>query len=198
VTDSNPVELAEDVAVLTQRTAILKVISDFTKHAYDESRRKMAQVLNRGDRLVARSPLDGSKLGPVYMTDPKPECVITDKQALTDWVVENYPALTETGYEISGTDSEVIGVLFEHAPHLLRQVRRITADDMRELRAASITLGQPVGPGMELDIPGIEVKDIPGVVTCKPVDTAFQSVMDLYRAGRLALDGTVTPAIEEA
>lgn len=183
---------------LITKTAILKVISEFTKDSYDEHRAKAAGLLGKGDRKIARSPLDGSKLGAVYVTDPKPQCRITDQQALTDWMVENYVELTETGYEVIGSEKELIDVLFEHAPHLLRQIRRVKADDMRELRAAAITLGQPIGPGSETDIPGIEVSTPDGVVTCKPADTAFQSVMDLHRAGRLQLDGTVLPAIEEA
>jgi hypothetical protein len=183
---------------LIQKVAILKVISEFTKSLYDEHREKASAVMGQGDRTIARSPLDKSKLGTVYVTDPKPQCRITDQAALTDWMIEHYPELTETGYEICGSDREVIDVLFEHAPQLLRQIRRVTADDMRELRAAAVTLGQPIGPGSEVDVPGIEVTIPPGVVTCKPTDTAFQSVMDLHRAGRLQLDGTVLPAIEEA
>lgn len=191
MTDTNPPD------VITQ-TAILKVISEFTMDQYNEHRAKVAAELGEGDRKIARSPLDGSKLGAVYVTDPKPVCRITDQAALTDWMVERYPELTETGYEISGSDKEVVDVLFEHAPHLIRQIRRVKADDMRELRAAAVTLGQPIGPGSETDIPGIEVDTPDGVVTCKPTETAWQSVMDLYRAGRLQLDGTVLPAIEEA
>lgn len=183
---------------LIQRTAILKTISDFTKQRYDEHRANAAVILTQGDRLIARSPLDSSKLGAVYMTDPKPQCRITDETALTDWMVEHYPELTESGYEVIGSETEVVAVLFEHAPHLLRQIRRVKADDMRQLRAAAITLGQPIGPGSEADMPGMEVHTPEGVVTCKPADTAFQSVMDLHRAGRLQLDGTVLPALEEA
>lgn len=189
--------MTDSDADLITRTAILKTISDFTKQRYDEHRAKSAHLLTQGDRLIARSPLDQSKLGAVYRTDPKPQCRVIDQQALTDWMVSHYPELTETGYEVIGSDSEIIAVLFEHAPHLLRQIRRVKVDDMRELRAAAITLGQPIGPGSEVDIPGMEVHTPDGVVTCKPADTAFQSVMDLHRAGRLQLDGTVLPAIEE-
>ena len=183
---------------LVTRVAILKVIADYTKDRYDELRAEAGDAMGQGDRTIARSPLDQSKLGAVYVTDPKPVCRVTDLAALTDWMCEHYPLLTDQGYEICGSDREVIDVLFEHAPHLLRQVRRIKADDMRELKAGAVALGQPMGPGGEADVPGIEVEQPPGVVTCKPTETAFQSVMDLHRAGRLQLDGTVLPAIEEA
>lgn len=183
---------------LVTRVAILKVIADYTKSRYDELRAEAGDAMGQGDRTIARSPLDQSKLGAVYVTDPKPVCRVTDLAALTDWMCEHYPLLTDQGYEICGSDREVIDVLFEHAPHLLRQVRRIKADDMRELKAGAVALGQPMGPGGEADMPGIEVTTPPGVVTCKPTETAFQSVMDLHRANRLLLDGTVLPAIEEA
>jgi hypothetical protein len=183
---------------LVTRVAILKVIADYTKSRYDELRAEAGDVMGQGDRTIARSPLDQSKLGAVYVTDPKPVCRVTDLAALTDWMIGHYPLLTEQGYEICGSDREVIDVLFEHAPHLLRQIRRVKADDMRELKAGAVALGQPMGPGGEADMPGIKVTTPPGVVTCKPTETAFQSVMDLHRAGRLQLDGTVLPAIEEA
>lgn len=181
-----------------QRVAILKAISAYTKERYDAARAEAAKVMGEGDRTIARSPLDNSKLGAVYITDPDPVCRVTDQAVLTDWMIEHYPLLTEQGYEICGSEREVIDVLFEHAPHLLRQVRRIKPDDMRELRAGAVALGQPMGPGGEADVPGIEVERPPGVVACKPADTALHSVMALHRANRLLLDGTVLPAIEEA
>lgn len=180
------------------RTAVLKVISDFTKTAYNDQRVASRLHLAEGDRKIARSPLDGSKLGAVYVTDPKPECHVTDPAALTEWMFEHYPELTETGYEIAGSDAEVIDVLFQHAPHLLRPYRRVRSDDMRELRGNAIALGAPIGPGSEADIPGLEVHHPEGVVTCKPDPGALRAVMDLHKAGRLQLDGTVLPAIEEA
>lgn len=183
---------------LIQRVAILKAISAYTKARYDEARAEAGKVMGDGDRTIARSPLDNSKLGAVYVTDPDPVCRVTDQAALTEWMIEHYPLLTETGYEVCGSDREVIDVLFDHAPHLLRQVRRVKADDMRELRAGAVSLGYPMGPGGEADIPGIEVNRPDGVVACKPVDTAWSSVAALHRAGRLQLDGTVLPAIEEA
>lgn len=180
------------------KAAVLKTISDFTKAKYNEARADLDDTMGKGDRLIARSPLDGSKLGAVYVSDPDPVCRITDEKALTDWMIEHYPELTEQGYEICGSDREVVDVLFEHAPHLLRRIRRVKADDMRELRGNAIATGAPIGPGSEADIPGIAV-DIPdGVVACKPDAGAFAAVMDLWRAGRLELDGTVRPQIEEA
>lgn len=178
------------------KTAALKTISAYTLDQYNEARAQVANVLNKGDRKVVRSPLGDVKVGQVYVTDPTPECVITDRAALTDWLNEHYPATTETGYDVIGSEAEIVDVLFTHAPHLLREVRRINPDHLRELRANCVALGTVIGPGGENDVPGVDVREPDGVVTCKPADTALQAVMDLYRAGRLDLDGTVRPELE--
>lgn len=180
------------------KTAALKVISEYTTDRYNEARAEVAKTLNKGDRKTVRSPLGDVKVGQVWVTDPKPVCAITDRAALTDWLAEHYPATTKTGYEVIGSEPEIVAVLFEHAPHLLREVRAIDPDQLRELRANSIALGAVVGPGGETDVPGISVSEPDGVVTCKPDTQGLQAVMDLYRAGRLDLDGTVRPELEPA
>jgi hypothetical protein len=180
------------------KTAALKVISEFTADRYNDARAEVAKTLNKGDRKTVRSPLGDVKVGQVWVTDPKPVCSITDRAALTDWLQANYPAMTETGYEVIGSEAEIIAVLFEHAPHLLREVRRINTDQLRELKANCVALGQVVGPGGEADVPGLAVSEPDGVVTCKPDTAGFQAVMDLYRAGRLELDGTLRPELEPA
>jgi hypothetical protein len=180
------------------RTAALKVISEFTAARYADARAEVAKTLNKGDRKTVRSPLGDVKVGQVWVTDPKPVCSITDRAALTDWLQAEYPAMTETGYEVIGSEAEIVAVLFEHAPHLLREVRRINPDQLRELKANCVALGQVVGPGGEADVPGLAVSEPDGVVTCKPDAAGFQAVMDLYRAGRLELDGTLRPELEPA
>jgi hypothetical protein len=180
------------------KTAALKVISEFTADRYNDARREVAAELNKGDRKTVRSPIGDVKVGQVWVTDPKPVCSITDRAALTDWLQAEYPAMTETGYEVIGSEAEIVAVLFEHAPHLLREVRRINPDQLRELKANCVALGQVVGPGGEADVPGLAVSEPDGVVTCKPDAAGFQAVMELYRAGRLELDGTIRPELEPA
>lgn len=187
-----------DNADLFLKAAALKVISDYTTDRYNEARDEVAKTLNKGDRKTVRSPLGDVKVGQVWVTDPKPVCTITDRGALTAWLAEHYPATTKTGYEVIGSQPEIVSVLFEHAPHLLREVRTIDPDQLREIRANSIALGVPIGPGGEANMPGIEVKEPDGVVTCKPDTGGLQAVMDLYRAGRLDLDGTIRPELEHA
>lgn len=181
---------------LVLRTAALKVISEFTRARYDEARAELGKELHRGDRLIARSPLDERKIGAVYMTEPKTECRVTDESALKAWMQERYPELCENAYEVIGSEAEVIAVLFEHAPHLLRHSRRVSSEALRELRAACVTLGAVVGPGNEADVPGLELHTPDGVVACRPADSSLQAVLDMHRAGVISLDGTVVSTLE--
>jgi hypothetical protein len=176
---------------LVLRVAALKAIKDFTEAEYDKARGEMAAAMNPGDRLTARSPLDGSKLGAVSMTDPKVTSRVADQAALTDWLFEHYPATVTVGYEVSATDEELRRVLFEHAPHLLRKVRRVDPETVRELRANAVALGAPVGPGGEADVPGLVVESASPTVRCNSTDTALPAVMELIRAERMGIDGVI-------
>lgn len=184
---------------LALKVAALKVLSDRATDAYNRARQEIATTMERGDRLQVRSPIDKTKIGPVYMTDPKPQALVTDERDLLDWYEENHPELVETVLEPSGSDAEINAVLAVHAPHLLREKRRISVAAMRELRARSIDLGQPVGPGGELDVPGLAVATPDGVVACKPdPETALPAVIELYRSGQLDLATVLRPALEAA
>lgn len=176
--------------------AVLKVLSEHTGLRYDEARADAAKTMAQGDRRIVRSPLDGAKLGAVYMTDPSPKLVVTDRAALTDWIETSHPNLMEDGYEVSGSEAEVVNVLFAHAPHLLRPIRRISGAALSALRKECAALGQVIGPAGEADVPGIEIETSEGVVGCRPDPAALAAVQKLFAAGRLTLDGTLRPALE--
>lgn len=183
----------EELAV---KVAALKVVSDFTKARYDEARGEVSAVMAAGDRLMARSPIDGTKIGPVVKTDPKPVAKVVDEAALTEWMGEHYPENVKAGYEIAATDGEIEQVLFEHAPHLLKHRRRIKPEVVAEIKRESAAMGCPIGPGGEVDLPGIAIDTPDPVVSCKPDPvTALAVVQQLFREGRLELDGTVLPAL---
>lgn len=187
---------ANDEMDLAVPVAVLKVLSEHTGQRYDEARADAARTMAQGDRRIVRSPLDGAKLGAVYMTDPTPKLVITDRALLTEWYEQHYPEAMEDGYEVAGSDAEVIDVLFAHAPHLLRTVHRIAGSALSALRKESSALGQVVGPGGELDVPGVEIERSEGTVGCRPDPAALAAVQKLFAAGRLTLDGTLRPALE--
>lgn len=168
------------------RVAALKVVSDYTKECYDLARAEMEQHLAKGDRRMVRTP-DGVKLAAVSMTDPDAKARVVDRPAFERWAAEHYPKQMDRGYEICGSEKEVKAVLFEHAPHLLRETQSAARLEKATL-AASAKLGVPVGPGGEADVPGIEVTHPDGVVACRADEDALAHVIALFRDGRLTLE----------
>lgn len=181
---------------LMLKVAALKVISDFTKEKYDEARAEAAAVLRRGDRRQVYSPLDGSKIGPVSMSDPKVSSVLTDEAALTEWMRQRYPETIESGYKVIGSEAELVSVLFVHAPHLLKHMKRVKRDALMRIHADAVAVGQPIGPSGEADMPGIELQRADPVVSCRPdPDSSVLAVMELIHNQKMLLDGTV-PELE--
>jgi hypothetical protein len=180
------------------RVAALKVVKEFTAEKYDEARVEAAQYQRPGDRKRVVSPFDGTKIGDVQTTDPAPRSIVTDEEGMADWMVANdYEDNVEDVYKVVGGDREIQSVLFAHAPHLLKRVRRVKREVLADLQATALKYGQPVGPGGEMDMPGIEVR--PGVpqVRCVPdPDTALLAVMELIHNQRLLIDGTVPEVTE--
>lgn len=188
--------MSEDEAFL--KVAALKVIKEFTASKYDEARAEAAQYQRPGDRKRVVSPLDGTRIGDVSTTDPSPRSLTTDEQAIADWMMEhNYRDNVETVYEVTGGPREIQSVLFTHAPHLLTRKRRVKRDVLAELHKTALQYGQPVGPGGEMDMPGIEIKPGAPEVRCIPdKNSALLAVMELVHNQRLLLDGTVPEVTE--
>lgn len=182
---------------LALTVTFLKVLSEYMADRYDEERAKQTAGMNRGDRVTARDPRDGSKLSAVTLTDPNTKVTVTSLTELTQWMVDNYVELTESVSRVIGSEAEVKAVLFQHAPELLRSTRRITADALRELKAACATLGQVMGPGGETEVPGLEVTTPDAVLQCRPVEDSLPRLLSLFREGHIEIDGTVRPLLEE-
>jgi hypothetical protein len=181
---------------LAVRVAALKVISDLTSECYNEARAELGKRMQRGDRLMARSPLDGApKIGAVTLSDPKTVAQISDARAFGAWVAENYPDRMERDYEIVGSHQEVAAVLFENAPHLLRPVVKPDPELVKQVRQDSAKLGCPIGPSGEADVPGVVVSTPDGVVACKPDPDALAAVIDLFRADKLTLESLTFPEL---
>jgi hypothetical protein len=184
---------------LVLRVAALKVISEFTAGKYDEARAEIAATMKRGDRSMARSPIDETKIAAVNMSDPKRTVKVTDLDALTEWLTEHYPAAIVSTYKVCGSDEQIRRILFEHAPDMLRKVSGIDPEQLAELKANSLAAGQAVGPGGEADMPGITVETPDAVVSCKPdYETAMPVIRDLMARELLSLDGTIRQALTTA
>jgi hypothetical protein len=176
---------------------VLKILSTHTKDRYEQARIDAAGGLGPGDRKIVRSPLDDTKLGAVYVTDPKPVALLTDEPATVAWLKDHgYRDRVESYYAVTGTDEQVERVLFEHAPHLLARKTKLSQAARQELLTDAVSVGQPVGPGGETDVPGIAIHQGEPVLACKPDPDGLLAVYELVNSGRVLLDGTVRPELE--
>ena len=171
---------------LALTVAKFKALKDFAEDRYDAARAELAARMARGDRLNAIT-VNGVKIGTVSKSDPKPQVRFPDMSALREWVMRHYPERMIGGFDVIGSDEEVIDVLLEHAPHLLREVAKVDPDLVREISPASAKHKQPVGPGGELEIPGVTVDTPEGVLACKPTDEALPEVAAMLQRGEIDL-----------
>lgn len=178
------------------RLGVLKVVSECIKQRYDEARAQAAQEMRRGDRLMARSPLDDRKIGAVSLSDPKPTAKVTSEARLREWIEKHYPESVQPDFEIVGSQEEVIATLYDHAPHLLRKITTADRDLVDRIKKDSTELGAPVGPGGEADVDGIEVTVPNAVVSFRADPDALGVVVEMFRSSRLSFEGLVQPEIE--
>lgn len=179
------------------RMAALKAASNAFSTAYERARKEAATKLARGEKHMPRADPDGPAIATVDMTNPKPSVTITDMAALVQWMATNYAQHVETKYIPDGQASdEIVAVLFAHAPHLLRTERRVNAEVLADMLDRTAKARVPVGPGGELDVPGIKWAMSSAVVRCTPTDDALPEVLGLWRSGRVDLEAAFRPQIE--
>jgi hypothetical protein len=156
----------------------LQVLAARVKQHVDLTKAEFSSSYNDGDKHTFRSPLDDRKLGQVYRTDPEPRWVISDRKALEDHL-RTFPGNLRP--VITGDPSEVLGVLLDHAPHLI--------GDELDPYAVQAALEQSKATGTPA-APGIEKVKSSGALTVKPDAAAAGAIEDLIRAGLLRWDGT--------
>lgn len=179
------------------RVAALKVLKDYVSARYDEARDEMKATLSKGDRLTARSPLNDEKIGAVWLTDPERVASVVDPAALLSWVEMHYPEKVHRPYRVTASAAQIETLLFEHKPEWLVREEKVHPEFVAELLKLAAKVGEAVGPGGEMDVPGVAVKVRDGVVTCRPdKDKALPLVLELHQSGVLSLDGTVRREIE--
>lgn len=87
--------LAAELRAAAEREAVLHVLAEDVKNAYQESRKVTQRLLNDArqaagvERITATLP-DGTELAKVSHRKGSAEARITDAQAFTDWVVDHY------------------------------------------------------------------------------------------------------------
>lgn len=134
-----------------------------------------------GRKETFRSPVDDAKLGQVWRTDPDPEWRITDRNALREHL-ETYPGNVVAHLEVVGDDAEVLAVLDQYAPHLLKEVTNVPEEVFQAALQESRETGQAVAPGIEKVKPG-------GVLVVKPDKDAARAIEGMVRSGYLTWDG---------
>lgn len=175
------------------RLAILSGIADIAKAAVTDQRALAGQVMEPGDAHALRHPVTGAKLARVRMSDPKPAAVVVDRKAVEEWIRANDPAKVQVRQQIApGRDAEVLAVLAKHAPGLVDLVSSVPDYAVEEIVKLSTKAGQPIGPGGELDIPGIEMRTPTGSVSVgEKADDWLDQLRGLVMAGRVGIDGSV-------
>jgi hypothetical protein len=159
---------------------VLAVLEARVKEAKAAARATIEHRYAEGTRTTIRSPLDDSKLGTVYRTDPDPSWQITDRDALARWLGED-PRNVEYVDDIAGTDEQVIEVLREHAPELLARIERVKAEAVNAAVAAAARGEQPM--------PGIERVKPRGSLVVRPDKNAGPAIERMVAAGLLTWDG---------
>lgn len=177
---------------------VLKAVQDIARAAVMPVRTAAQDALENGDRLSVTSPLDGTDIGHVLRTKPKPVAEITDRAALEAWCREHYPALLEQRRGIAPWNmNEALDVLAEHAPHLITVEHDVVPERvMASILAASLAAGAPMGPTGEADVPGVTVERPPGAITVRLADDGLDAVRALFTAGLITVDGTIRPELE--
>lgn len=150
-----------------------------------------------GRRETFRSPVDDTKLGLVYRTDPDPEWRVVDEPALHAHLVndESYwepvaEVLLPSGeVALMSPVDELYQIVAEHAPHLARSATvHLREDVVAELLAESKRVGEPAAPGIEKVKPE-------GALTVRPDKAAGDAISRMVEAGILTWDGR--PALEQ-
>lgn len=160
---------------------VLAVLEQRVKDAKAAARAVIDSRYPDGHRVTVRSPLDDAKLGTVYRTDPDPIWKITDRDALAEHLAQD-PDNLEYVDDIAGSDTQVIEVLREHAPHLLARVERVTDTAVQAAVTASIQAGKPAAPGIERVKPR-------GNLVVRPDKGAHAAIERMVAAGLITWDG---------
>ncbi len=155
-----------------------------------ETEEKLAKAqygtaLSAGVTLRLSSPLDGSPLGSVLRTDPKPDWRVVDERALLEHYAE-YPNLWEPAVYVVmpdgpvkvQPDDEIVRILREHGPHLLIEEQEIPAQVIADALTQSRATGEPAAPGIAQVRPG-------GVVQVRAHKDAAEAVARWVRSGKL-------------
>lgn len=168
------------------RLAALKALKDAVDVAYEAAKSVALEVMDRGDRKVARLP-DETHIGTVTVTNPKAKAAIHDPAAFLDHVKTTRPDEVITYVDATDTDEDLIAWAREHRPHWIREkVRNSYAKHLLDLAEAEGSVAYADG---EIIADGIEVEPRNPWVTMTQSEPQAVAVLDaLDRADLSATD----------
>lgn len=167
------------------RLATLAVVSGATRQLYNDAHSNT--TMEAGSKVTVRSPIDGARIGTVSMSDPDPKARIADERAFAEWAETTYPDDVEWDFQVIGTHEQVATVLYEHAPHLVKRIAKVTPHLKKRVLEDSNYTGVVVGPGGEADVPGVVMDQGVPSLRVSPAKDALPAVLQLVRE-RLPLE----------
>lgn len=170
--------MSDEPLPLEVEAIALAALGKRVKEQENLTRAVIAGDYHAGDKRTFRSPVDGSKLGQVYRTDPNPSWTVTDREALHAFLRAD-PANLEEVAEIDDMPAAV-EALKECAPHVLALVQRVSGQAVTDA-VERAKAGQA--------IPGVERRKPEGSLTVKADPNATDAIAGLIAAGRLTWDG---------
>lgn len=182
-------ESVEDIAL---RVAYRKWAVALLSKADKVDRAALAERMKARARMVVTSPLDDeASIAEITKTKVDHKAQVTDEGALVAWLTKRYPEFVESTWTVVGKPDEVIDALLLHAPDLVEERRTVRGWALKEIFAPCELAKTPVGPGGETDMPGITVTQTGGIPQVRFSDDAGVLIGQLWRGGRIELDGTV-------
>jgi hypothetical protein len=177
------------VTDLWLRVAAHSLASSWHAFAYKMVRSEAEKKMDRGDRKIVYAPDGVTKLGAVSKSAPKKTAQVGNEGALMEWVRTHYPKSIEADADITGPEDEVKAFLWSNGGrHLLTARDRIAPKLRAEILEASTRAKAPVGPGGEMDVPGVILAEqAPSTVRFLPDEDATDVIIELVRSGAVKL-----------
>lgn len=185
---------------LLVEVATLELIIRRLRDRCKKARAVINAELRPGNRADAVDPLDESRnLAIILKTKPDKQVWVSDQEAFAEWVRANYKDKVRNDFEVVATQEKIKALLYTHdRENGLRDVSVVDAEFEAEVLAQSRKFGAPVGPGNELDVPGITVQTPPSELRCVPDPLGAASVEYLLRSGQIDLMSLVLDEPAEA
>ncbi|WP_043735493.1 hypothetical protein [Nocardia asiatica] len=166
-------------ADLAYKIVMLKTLADLVMEEFKQAKAVMGEQIARGDSVAARTT-DDRKLGRVTKSDPKDEAVISDRDALEEWIRTEYPDKLESRIELGRVD-EILPILIDAGRRDLFTEVEVIPDYLIGQAKAAALRGRPV--------PGITLQPGKPVVSATKELAAEYAVRELLSGARVPLLG---------